>query len=127
MSDDLPRYGLQWNGPERPVATPMPDGFWTPYHVAADHIEALERENTQLKALQDDDALTAAYMGGSASRNNEVRKLEREKAELAKEVERLQEGLRRIESHIDRPEALNPRIQEHIDAALTPTPQETDQ
>lgn len=31
----LPRYGLRWNGPHEPVAVPMDDGFWTPWHLAA--------------------------------------------------------------------------------------------
>jgi Site-specific DNA methylase len=30
----LPRYGIQWNGPQEPIATPMPDGYWTPWHLA---------------------------------------------------------------------------------------------
>lgn len=43
---------------------------------AAERIEALEREVQTLKATQDDEALTAAWMAGSASRNDEVRALE---------------------------------------------------
>jgi hypothetical protein len=35
----LPRYGLRWNGPEQPLATPMEDGYWTPWHLA-DHYKA---------------------------------------------------------------------------------------
>lgn len=31
----LPRYGLRWNGPQQPLATPMDDGYWTPWHLAA--------------------------------------------------------------------------------------------
>lgn len=30
----LPRYGLRWNGPGEPVSVPMPDGYWTPFHLA---------------------------------------------------------------------------------------------
>ncbi|WP_421547849.1 hypothetical protein [Pseudomonas sp. QD4] len=30
----LPRYGLRWNGPQQPLATPMDDGYWTPWHLA---------------------------------------------------------------------------------------------
>ncbi len=33
--EKLPRYGLRWNGPTEPLATPMLDGYWTPYHMAA--------------------------------------------------------------------------------------------
>lgn len=39
----LPRYGLRWNGPQQPLAVPMDDGYWTPWHLAAtqahDHAE----------------------------------------------------------------------------------------
>lgn len=38
----LPRYGLRWNGPERPVPVPMKDGYWTPYHLAAGRVAELE-------------------------------------------------------------------------------------
>lgn len=40
-----------------------------------ERIEALEREVQTLKTTQDDEALTAAWMAGSASRNDEVRVL----------------------------------------------------
>jgi len=30
----LPRYGLRWNGPQQPLAVPMEDGYWTPWHLA---------------------------------------------------------------------------------------------
>lgn len=30
----LPRYGIRWNGPSEPIAVAMPDGYWTPHHVA---------------------------------------------------------------------------------------------
>ncbi len=29
-----PRYGLRWNGPQEPLAVPMDDGYWTPWHLA---------------------------------------------------------------------------------------------
>jgi hypothetical protein len=38
----LPRFGLQWNGPEEFVATPMPDGYWTPWHLADAALRAAE-------------------------------------------------------------------------------------
>jgi hypothetical protein len=37
----LPRYGLRWNGPQRPLAVPMNDGYWTPWHLAFASSEAL--------------------------------------------------------------------------------------
>lgn len=30
----LPRYGLRWNGPTQPLAVPMDNGYWTPWHLA---------------------------------------------------------------------------------------------
>jgi len=30
----LPRYGLRWSGPTQPLAVPMADGYWTPWHLA---------------------------------------------------------------------------------------------
>ncbi|MDN4511383.1 hypothetical protein D3C76_946340 [compost metagenome] len=32
--EGLPRYGLRWNGPQQPLAVPMEDGYWTPWHLA---------------------------------------------------------------------------------------------
>lgn len=31
---ELPRYGIKWSGPTQPLAVPMDDGYWTPYHLA---------------------------------------------------------------------------------------------
>lgn len=30
----LERYGIEWRGPHMPIALPMPDGYWTPWHIA---------------------------------------------------------------------------------------------
>jgi hypothetical protein len=32
--EGLPRYGIRWNGPTQPLAVPMSDGYWTPWHLA---------------------------------------------------------------------------------------------
>lgn len=47
--DGLPRYGLGWNGPGNPLAVPMDDGYWTPWHLADAEIKALQalRESDQ--------------------------------------------------------------------------------
>lgn len=37
----LPRYGLRWNGPTRPLSVPMVDGYWTPWHLAAAELAAM--------------------------------------------------------------------------------------
>jgi hypothetical protein len=44
--EGLPRFGLRWNGPQQPLATPMEDGYWTPWHLAGQ----LKTENTDLHA-----------------------------------------------------------------------------
>lgn len=35
QGDGLPRFGIKWNGEYEPISTPMDDGYWTPYHLAA--------------------------------------------------------------------------------------------
>jgi hypothetical protein len=32
--DALVRYGLNWEGHDHAIVEPMPDGYWTPWHVA---------------------------------------------------------------------------------------------
>jgi hypothetical protein len=43
--EGLPRYGLRWNGPTSPITVPMPDGYWTPWHLA----DQLKAENGSLR------------------------------------------------------------------------------
>ncbi|SFA47889.1 hypothetical protein [Metapseudomonas otitidis] len=43
----LPRYGLRWNGPQLPLSVPMDDGYWTPWHLAAQLHAELEAINGQ--------------------------------------------------------------------------------
>jgi hypothetical protein len=31
---ELIRYGIEWVGPKDPIAVPMEDGYWTPWHLA---------------------------------------------------------------------------------------------
>lgn len=38
----LPRYGIRWNGPDQPLSVPMDNGYWTPWHLAANVAELLE-------------------------------------------------------------------------------------
>jgi hypothetical protein len=47
--DGLPRYGLRWNGPQQPLAVPMTDGYWTPWHLA----DQFKVENEQLREAND--------------------------------------------------------------------------
>ena len=46
----LPRYGLRWNGPDKPLAVPMADGYWTPCHLAVAQADALRSEVAAWKA-----------------------------------------------------------------------------
>ena len=57
---DIVRYGLKWNGPKDWICTPMDDGYWTPWHIAAADIARLrtrlasaeaERERLREKVL----------------------------------------------------------------------------
>lgn len=34
VDDQLPRYGFDWTGTVGPALVPMPDGYWTPWHIA---------------------------------------------------------------------------------------------
>jgi hypothetical protein len=43
--EGLPRYGVRWNGPQQPLAVPMEDGYWTPWHLA----DQLNTENEALR------------------------------------------------------------------------------
>ena len=45
----LPRYGISWNGPEKPLAVPMDDGYWTPYHLA----EQVAKREIHLPAIDE--------------------------------------------------------------------------
>lgn len=41
------RYGIKWNGPREPIATPMEDGYWTPWHIANAEIERLQKDRNE--------------------------------------------------------------------------------
>lgn len=64
--EGLPRYGLRWNGPQQPVAVPMADGYWTPWHLAEriglnrDMWKAqVERQAKTIEVLRNDAQLAA--------------------------------------------------------------------
>lgn len=50
----LPRYGLRWNGPGEPVSVPMDDGYWTPFHMALEALEALQVDADRYRWLRDE-------------------------------------------------------------------------
>lgn len=51
----LPRYGLQWNGPKDFIPTEMDDGYWTPWHISNEIIEALQDEIIKLNKIIEND------------------------------------------------------------------------
>ena len=77
--EGLPRYGLRWNGPQLPLAVPMPDGYWTPWHLAdkevrdttwQDHADRWQKRALKAEfALRQithgyDDGVGSAYFSG---------------------------------------------------------------
>lgn len=42
--DELVRYSVQWYGPAQPICLPMPDGYWTSWHVATAKIDDMRAE-----------------------------------------------------------------------------------
>lgn len=46
----LPRYGLRWNGAQSFVCVEMPDGYWTPWHLAQDLLIAANSEIARMRA-----------------------------------------------------------------------------
>lgn len=69
----LPRYGLRWNGPVEPIAVPMDDGYWTPWHLADAETRRgeIEREHTG-RALEDAIALQRAACAVAYQRGAEA-------------------------------------------------------
>jgi hypothetical protein len=54
MQDDLiERWGFEWKGHDHGTHVRMADGYWAPWHIAADRIEALEAENMMLREERD--------------------------------------------------------------------------
>lgn len=47
--DELVRYSVQWYGPAQPICSPMPDGYWTPWHVATAEIDDMRAERDRLR------------------------------------------------------------------------------
>lgn len=45
----LQRFGIVWRGEKEPLAQPMPDGYWTPWHIAQDKIDALQNRVAELE------------------------------------------------------------------------------
>ena len=75
----MPRYGLRWNGPSQPLAVPMGDGYWTPWHLAEAQRDEL------LGLLRESREDLAAWMNSYAAGDEETTSLiKRIDATLAK-------------------------------------------
>ena len=48
VGDGLPRYGLRWNEPTQPLAVPMDDGYWTPWHLAVQAVREMREAAAQI-------------------------------------------------------------------------------
>ena len=69
----LPRYGLRWNGPTEPVAVPMLDGYWTPWHLADAETQRFEIERKHTgRALDEAIALQRAACDAAYRRGAEA-------------------------------------------------------
>jgi hypothetical protein len=69
----LPRYGLRWNGPTEPVAVPMLDGYWTPWHLADAETQRFEIERKHTgRALDEAVALQKAACAAAYQRGAEA-------------------------------------------------------
>lgn len=52
MQDDLiERWGFEWKGHDHGTHARMADGYWTPWHIAANRIAALEAKLAEMDAL----------------------------------------------------------------------------
>lgn len=42
------RFGIRWNGPQSPIAVPMDDGYWTPWHLAQAECARVAKQRDEL-------------------------------------------------------------------------------
>lgn len=91
--EGLPRYGLRWNGPQQPLAVPITDGYWTPWHLAdqlkADS-EALRKDLESHKRMLLSAAVSIGTIGEAlgAEMDDDPSELEGLAAELRKDADR---------------------------------------
>ncbi len=83
----LPRYGLRWNGPQQPLATPMDDGYWTPWHLA----NVLHKDAERYRWLRSRDLETISRGGVFAGITPENQVLNEETLDEAIDAARAQE------------------------------------
>lgn len=87
--EGLPRYGLRWNGPQHPLATPMHDGYWTPWHLANELRQNAER----YQWLRSRDLETISHGGVFAGITPQNMVLNEETLDEAIDAARAQEAL----------------------------------
>lgn len=77
MSEELERWGVSWIGPKEPICQVMPDGYWTPWHIADAALKAERQENADWKRKYSDlDAFCKSW--ASKAEAAEVRVVELE-------------------------------------------------
>ena len=47
--EGMPRYGLHWDGPTKPLSVPMDCGYWTPWHLASAENKRLQARVAELQ------------------------------------------------------------------------------
>ena len=47
--EGMPRYGLHWDGPTKPLSVPMDCGYWTPWHLASAENKRLQTRVTSYR------------------------------------------------------------------------------
>lgn len=75
--EGMPRYGLRWNGPQQPVAVPMDDGYWTPWHLAEAERDTLRQQ------LAERDAAIEEWSGTAVQNGMECDRLRQQRDRLA--------------------------------------------
>lgn len=85
----LPRYGLRWNGPQQPLATPMDDGYWTPWHLTNE----LRKDAERYQWLRSRDLETITQGGVFAGITPQNMVLNEETLDEAVDAARAQEAL----------------------------------
>lgn len=56
----LIRYGLNWKGHDYAVCEPMPDGYWTPWHLAQEAITRAEKNSDKCNKSYDSGYLASS-------------------------------------------------------------------
>lgn len=90
--EGMPRYGLRWNGPQQPVAVPMADGYWTPWHLAETECDTLRQQ------LAERDATIERLEAGVPRLQEQSYQMRKQLAEQDAEIERLRVKLMTIAS-----------------------------